>query len=114
MDIIKYLVEIGSDIHHTDNFNDNAFTLACGYNSNVKMHAAKYLIEIGIDQNSVDNNGDNGFMLACGFNSNIDVIKYLIDIGIDKNNVDKDGEIMHLCGRVVTIPTLMLLNIYWK
>ena len=78
-EIISFLIDRGSDIFHSNENNDMAFTFACKSNNNVET--IKYLINLGFDINHINFKGENGLSLACIYNKNMEIIKFLIENG---------------------------------
>ena len=72
LEIIKYLVELGADIHNKNNY---PFVIACKYN---QLEIFKYLKSIDDEHNSKnDNNMINYFNIAVS-NGCLEIVKYLV------------------------------------
>ena len=69
IDVIKYLVPLGVDIHTRD---EEGFIWAC---SNGKIDVVKYLVLLGVDIHARD---EKGFIWACEY-GHIAVVRYLVE-----------------------------------
>lgn len=71
LSVVKYLVEKGVDIH---NHQEASMRLAC-FNGYLKI--VKYLVSLGVNCNT----GDHFYLASCG--GHLDVVKYLVSQGVD-------------------------------
>lgn len=83
LDIIKYLVGAGIDIH----YNNNTALKNAAYNNNLEV--VKYLVEMGANVNAINNDGSG---ILTGYVKDINMFKYLVEIGANINIIDNSGK----------------------
>jgi len=88
INIVKYLVEHGTDINKESLHKNAPLFYAC-FNGNINL--VKYLVKCGVDINKENENGSTPLFYAC-IAGNIPVMKYLIEHGADINKENKFGE----------------------
>ena len=86
LDITKYLISEGADIHAND---DYALYVAC-FDGNILI--VQYLISIGSNVNaySSQRNTRNPFITACAYDK-VEVVKYLLTVGANIHMDDDDA-----------------------
>jgi len=73
IEILKYLVKKGEDVHSKDHSSYTAIHYACLYRH---FETVKYLIELGVNPHILDNCGRTAFDLACQ-NNYPEIVEYL-------------------------------------
>lgn len=85
--LIKYLLETGSNINVINHLGQNAALCYLQYNSIVNINILKLFVEKGININHRANNGRNAILIASKKYRN-DIIEYFISLGLSVNSVD--------------------------
>lgn len=85
VDIVRYLVERGSDINALNAYDDTPLHFAC---ENGIMELVTCLLEHGANVNAVNMDGKTPLHIACEYGAKIDVIEYLIMKGAIVNVKD--------------------------
>jgi len=86
--IVRYLVNLGANIHKEYNKGETLLFSACEGGNEALV---KYLVELGADIHKVNNDGETPLFKACE-NGHKDVGKYLVEQGADLNKVNNDGK----------------------
>merc|ERR1712100_873013 len=79
LNIVKYLVEKGADVHACNNSNLTALMIASGEGY---LEVVKYLVEKGADVHARSNTNLTALMIASG-EGHLEVVKYLVEKGAD-------------------------------
>ena len=88
LDMVKFLVQKGSDVNAVNNDGETALHYASFHN---RLDVAKFLVEAGADVNAVNSDGETALHYAC-LENNIEIAKFLVEAGADVNAVNSDGE----------------------
>ena len=105
VEIIKFLLNLYTEPNKNLDFNfnirlknknnENAFLLACQYNSNldvVKLFNENPVLRNLISVDSINKYNDSAFIVACQNSNNLEIIKYLIDnLFMDINRENMGG-----------------------
>ncbi|XP_059486305.1 ankyrin-3-like [Neocloeon triangulifer] len=84
----RYLVELGADIHSTDNFNLCALTIAAQFGD---VQNCRYLLSLGLDFDVLTKEGGNALHQTC-ISGNVSTARFIIDLGrLDVNGTFKNG-----------------------
>lgn len=73
LDMVKFLVQKGSDVNAVNNDGETALHYASFHN---RLDVAKFLVEAGADVNAVNSDGETALDHASS-NENIDIVKFL-------------------------------------
>ena len=79
LEIVRFLIEVGADIHLKNKYGWTALTEAAG---NGHLDTVKLLVESGINIDQQDRFGNTALMWA-RLNGHFDVVKCLINLGAD-------------------------------
>ncbi|XP_059487008.1 serine/threonine-protein phosphatase 6 regulatory ankyrin repeat subunit A-like [Neocloeon triangulifer] len=84
----RLLVELGADIHATDNFNLSALTIAAQFSS---VEKCKYLMSLGLDFDVLTKDGGTALHQAC-VSGNLATAKFILELGrLDVTDKQRDG-----------------------
>ncbi|MCJ7476145.1 MAG: ankyrin repeat domain-containing protein, partial [Wolbachia endosymbiont of Homalodisca vitripennis] len=93
LEIVKYLIEKGTDVDIRDGWNNSSLQHAA---SNSHLDIVKYLVEKGADLMDKNNTGNTLLHFATGNPNNregrLEVVKYLIEKGADLNARNDYGD----------------------
>ena len=98
VELVKYFVSRGCDVHDKDNEGDTVLHIAC---NNSKLELVQYLVDGDPDMLAIrDETGKSPFLLT-GFSGSVEIVKYLISRGCDAYDKDNDGDtVLHIaCSR---------------
>lgn len=87
MDLVKYFVSLGWDIHEKDHQNLTAFELACEIG---KITWIQYFISLGCKFDEQNKWGGTPFLRVCN-SGNLEAIQYFISLGCEINHKDNFG-----------------------
>jgi len=94
-EIVKYLIDNGSDLTKSDANTNTPLHLAVKNNASIEI--IKYLIGKGANVNLKNYDGDTPLHLALSYEPSIETVKYLIEKGADIRSINKSGELpLHL------------------
>jgi ankyrin repeat protein len=85
-DIVRFLLERGADIKHTDFLKTTALRAATLGND---TETIKMMIDAGVDVNAADLPGITPLMMAAGWNGNLAAVKMLLAKGANVNAVSR-------------------------
>lgn len=88
LDVLKKLITNGANIHHCDEFNGTALSMAV---MNGHIGCVRYLVEHGADLSEVDLQ-DMTFLHIAAMNGHLECVRYLVEQGMDLLATDAHGE----------------------
>ena len=81
LDIVRFLVEVGTDKGHAANSGATTLLLAA---QNGHLDIVRFLVEVGTDKDQAANSGATTLLLAAR-NGHLDIVRFLVEVGTDNS-----------------------------